>query len=89
LSESVVREIRTPRSMAETGPLDEAFEHLRDWDPDPAAACTKMATNPWTSCVLPRKTVELIGVALNAAGTSLNPDGTRRHIRAALQAGEP
>ena len=42
---------------------------------------------PWTSTVLPRKTVELIGVALNAACTNLNPDGTRRHIRAALRAG--
>ena len=37
--------------------------------------------------MLPRKTVELIGVALNAACTNLNPDGTRRHIRAALRAG--
>ncbi|GAU85939.1 hypothetical protein BIWAKO_05887 [Bosea sp. BIWAKO-01] len=46
-----------------------------------------MATNPWRSGVLPRKTVELIGVALNAACTNLNPEGTRRHIRAALAAG--
>jgi alkylhydroperoxidase/carboxymuconolactone decarboxylase family protein YurZ len=37
--------------------------------------------------VLPRKTVELISVALNAACTNLNQDGTRRHIRAALEAG--
>ena len=46
-----------------------------------------MTTNPWSSTVLPRKTVELIGVALNAACTNLNPEGTRRHIRAALRAG--
>ncbi len=46
-----------------------------------------MAANPWASCILPRKTVELIGIALNAACTNLNPDGTRRHIRAALRAG--
>jgi alkylhydroperoxidase/carboxymuconolactone decarboxylase family protein YurZ len=46
-----------------------------------------MATNPWSSGVLPRKLVELIGVALNAACTNLDPDGTRRHIRAALAAG--
>ena len=39
-----------------------------------------MTTNPWSSTVLPRKTVELIGVALNAACTSLNPEGTRRGI---------
>jgi alkylhydroperoxidase/carboxymuconolactone decarboxylase family protein YurZ len=46
-----------------------------------------MTTNPWTTGVLPRKLVELIGVGLNAACTNLNPDGTRRHIRAALAAG--
>ncbi len=39
------------------------------------------------SGVLPRKTVELISLAMNAACTNLNPDGTRRHIRAALEAG--
>jgi alkylhydroperoxidase/carboxymuconolactone decarboxylase family protein YurZ len=45
-----------------------------------------MSTNPWKTGILPRKTVELIGVALNAACTNLNPDGTRRHIRRALDA---
>ena len=71
----------------ETGPWDAAVEQLRDWDPTWAETCVKMSTNPWTSGVLPRKTLELIGVALNAACTNLNPDGTRRHIRAALEAG--
>src|SRR5271166_465438 len=71
----------------ETGPWDAALEQLREWDPDWAETCEKMTTNPWTSTVLPRKTIELIGVALNAACTNLNPDGTRRHIRAALRAG--
>jgi alkylhydroperoxidase/carboxymuconolactone decarboxylase family protein YurZ len=46
-----------------------------------------MTTNPWQHSVLPRKTVELIGIALNAACTNLDPDGTRRHIRGALRAG--
>jgi len=46
-----------------------------------------MSTDPWIAGILQRKVVELIGVALNAACTNLNPDGTRRHIRAALQAG--
>ena len=45
-----------------------------------------MATNPWTDA-LDRKTVELISVAINAACTNLNSDGTRRHIRQALDAG--
>src|SRR6516165_3945674 len=70
----------------ETGPWDSALATLRDWDPEWANTCARMTTNPWTSGVLPRKTVELIGVALNAACTNLNPEGTRRHIHAALEA---
>ena len=46
-----------------------------------------MTTNPWTTGVLPRKFIELVGVGLNAACTEFNSDGTRRHIRAALKAG--
>jgi alkylhydroperoxidase/carboxymuconolactone decarboxylase family protein YurZ len=71
----------------QTGPWDAPLTQLREWDPKWAETCVKMTTNPWTSGILPRKTVELIGIALNAACTNLNPDGTRRHIRAALDAG--
>src|SRR5271168_309055 len=71
----------------EIGPWDPALALLREWDPGWAEACVKMTTNPWTSGVLPRKFIELVSVALNAACTNLNPDGTRRHIRAALDAG--
>ena len=71
----------------ETGPWDAALVQLRAWDPKWAETCLKMTTNPWTTGVLPRKLVELIGVALNAACTDLNADGARRHIRAALAAG--
>jgi alkylhydroperoxidase/carboxymuconolactone decarboxylase family protein YurZ len=71
----------------EKGPWDAALDQLRQWDPKWAEMCVKMTTDPWTSGVLPRKLVELIGVALNSACTNLNPDGTRRHIRAALNAG--
>jgi alkylhydroperoxidase/carboxymuconolactone decarboxylase family protein YurZ len=46
-----------------------------------------MSTNPWNSGVLPRKTIELISLALNAACTNLNSEGTRRHIRGALDSG--
>ena len=75
-------------STVPSGPWEaDALETLRDWDPKWAEACFKMTTNPWTGGVLPRKLVELIGVAINAACTNLNPDGTRRHIRAALEAG--
>lgn len=37
--------------------------------------------------MLPRKFAELVAVAINVACTNLNRDGTRRHIRAALDAG--
>lgn len=70
-----------------TGPWDEALAQLRAWDPSWAEACAGMSTNPWRTGILPLKLVELIGVGLNAACTNLNPDGTRRHIRAALAAG--
>jgi len=71
----------------ETGPWDAALEQLPARDPAWAEACTRMATNPWRSGVLPRRLVELIGLALDAACTNLNPEGTRRHIRGPLEAG--
>ena len=46
-----------------------------------------MSADPWTSGVLPRKDVELISIAVNAACTNLSAEGTRRHIRGALEAG--
>lgn len=72
---------------SETGPWDAALAQLQAWDPAWAKTCTTMSTNPWTSGILSRKLVELIGVAVNAACTNLNPEGTRRHIRKALDAG--
>ena len=71
----------------ESGPWEDAFEQLRAWDPAWADTCARMANDPWRTGVLPRKLVELIGLAVNAACTNLNPQGTRRHIRAALDAG--
>jgi alkylhydroperoxidase/carboxymuconolactone decarboxylase family protein YurZ len=77
----------TKDQMQETGPWEAALAQIRELDPEWADACLKMTTNPWSSTVLPRKTVELISLAINAACTNLNSDGTRRHIRAALEAG--
>lgn len=76
-----------PQESSETGPWDTALEQLREWDATWAETCARMSTNPWTTGVLSRKFIELVGVGLNAACTNLNPDGTRRHIRAALAAG--
>ena len=69
------------------GPWDSALDTLREWDPKWAELCFRMSTNPWTHSVLPRKFIELVSVSLNAACTNLNPEGTRHHIRAALEAG--
>ncbi len=69
------------------GPWDSALDTLLEWDPQWAELCFKVSTNPWTHSVLPRKFVELVSVSLNAACTNLNSDGTRHHIRAALEAG--
>lgn len=85
--QKVATSVKEENSEQVTGPWDSAVDQLREWDPKWADACVKMTTNPWTSGVLSRKLVELIGVGINAACTNLNPDGTRRHIRAAVAAG--
>ena len=78
----------TTNSLDETGLWDRAARaKLSEWDPAWASLYCKMTDNPWTSGVLPRRFVELAGIAINAACTNLNPEGTRRHMRAALEAG--
>ncbi len=77
----------TTQATQATSPWDSSLEKLREWDPEWAELCFRMSTNPWTHHVLPRKFIELVSVSLNAACTNLNPTGTRRHIRAALEAG--
>ena len=64
-----------------------ALSKLREWDPAWAEQAIKMTTNPWTDGVLPAKLIELVLVGLNASRTNLNPEGTRRHIRAAIATG--
>lgn len=74
--------------LQHAGPWDSAaLVKLLEWDPQWGEMCAKMTTNPWRAGVLPRKFIELVGVVMNAACTNLNPDGTRRHIRAAVAAG--
>jgi len=60
---------------------------LREWDPVWTGQILKMSNDPWTGGVLPRKDIELISIAVNAACTNLSDEGTRRHIRGALVAG--
>ena len=63
------------------------METLESWDPHWSAACRRLAGQPWSDGVLPRRLVELISVMLSAQCTNLDPEATRRHIRAALEAG--
>lgn len=77
----------SPTRPVPAGPWSSSVETLQAWDPRWTAACVEMSTNPWNGDVLSRKFVELISIGLNAACTNLNGDGTRRHIRAALEAG--
>ena len=64
-----------------------ALAKVRNWDPAWVEQCLKFSDSPWTSNILPRKDVELISIAVNAACTNLSEGGTRRHIRGALEAG--
>ncbi len=70
------------------GPWDgPALAQLREWDPSWVGQSLGMSEDPWTRGILPRKDVELISIAVNAACTNLCEGGTRRHIRGALEAG--
>jgi alkylhydroperoxidase/carboxymuconolactone decarboxylase family protein YurZ len=71
-----------------TGAWDDPVRaKLREWDPSWVDQCIALSEDPWTSGILPRKDVELISIAVNAACTNLSAEGTRRHIRGALEAG--
>jgi alkylhydroperoxidase/carboxymuconolactone decarboxylase family protein YurZ len=77
----------TTLPLPENGLWGPALEQLRAWDPSWAVAAEALSLGPWADGVLPRKLVELIGVALNAACTNLNREGLQRHISKALDAG--
>ncbi|HWO28850.1 MAG TPA: carboxymuconolactone decarboxylase family protein [Candidatus Acidoferrum sp.] len=68
-------------------PWGVSLEKLKEWDPKGAELLLRVGTNPWTSGILSRKEVELIYLALNCSCTTLDEAGTRRQIRAALDAG--
>jgi alkylhydroperoxidase/carboxymuconolactone decarboxylase family protein YurZ len=78
---------KVPSTEHSVSPWAAALKQLREWDAAWAEQCVQMTTNPWTDGILPIKFIELVSVGLNASRTNLNPDGTRRHIRAALDAG--
>ena len=77
-----------PGKAEATGPWDNpALAKFREWEPVFVDQCLKMSSAPWTGGILPRKDVELISIAVNAACTNLSAEGTRRHMRGALEAG--
>lgn len=73
--------------LRETGVWNPALDLFHERDPDWTERCARMASNPWTTGVLPVKWIELICIALDAACTHRNESGVRRHVRAALEAG--
>ena len=61
--------------VTSSGPWDNpALAKLREWDPVWVEQCLEMSEAPWTSGVLPRKDVELISIAVNAACTNLSAE---------------
>jgi alkylhydroperoxidase/carboxymuconolactone decarboxylase family protein YurZ len=82
------KEIKKSLSQQEPGPWEnDVLAQLREWDPIWIDQCLKMSNDPWVGSLLPRKDIELISIAVNAACTNLSAEGTRRHIRGALEAG--
>lgn len=73
--------------MSKSGPWSDAITQLRAWDATWADAVERMSTNPWKRGVLPTKFIELVSIGLSSACTNLQGEPTRRHIRAALDAG--
>ena len=76
-------------ALAEKGEFTQttALDTMLEWEPEWAENYIKLSTNPWENGILDIKTIELLCVGINAASTNLQPEPTRRHIRAALEAG--
>ena len=87
MSEKVTKKQSGVKSAPPVNPWGSSLDKLKEWDPPGAELLLRLGTNPWNSGVLPRKEVELISLALHSACTNLDEAGTRRHMRAALDAG--
>jgi len=79
--------VKDTGSVQQASPWSAALDQLQEWDPAWTGQAVKLTTNPLADGVLPAKFIELVLIGLNASRTSLNPEGTRRHIRAAISAG--
>lgn len=70
-----------------TGNWNPDWEPFAKIDPDWTEKVIAMAITPAVSGALDTKTIELIGIALDASCTNLYAPGVRRHIQRALKAG--
>jgi alkylhydroperoxidase/carboxymuconolactone decarboxylase family protein YurZ len=70
-----------------TGNWNPDWEPFAELDPAWTEKVIAMAITPAVSGVLDAKTIELIGIALNASCTHMYAPGVRRHIQRALKAG--
>lgn len=78
---------KAPGSYQAASPWVAAMDKLREWDPIWTEQAVKMTTTTSADGILGSKFIELVLIGLNASRTNLNPEGTRRHIRAAIAAG--
>jgi len=82
---AVPRTTRTAR--APSGNWNPDWEPFAKLDPAWTEKVIALAIAPAASGVLDKKTIELIGIALDASCTHLYAPGVRRHIQRALKAG--
>jgi AhpD family alkylhydroperoxidase len=70
-----------------TGNWNPDWESFAKLDPAWTEKVIAMAIAPAVAGVLDKKTIELIGIALDVACTNMYAPGVRRHIQRALKAG--
>jgi alkylhydroperoxidase/carboxymuconolactone decarboxylase family protein YurZ len=76
----------TDRQIA-SGDWNPLWDQMRRWDPEFIEAYLTFRSVPHRKGPLPKKTKELILIAINVATTHLYAPGTRRHIQNALRLG--
>lgn len=75
------------RFIASNGFWSAGWEAVRTADPDFFAACVELMAAPRLLGALSPRMRELVLVAINVACTHNSEDGTRRHLRRALEVG--
>jgi len=78
---------RTAQRKQATGNWNPDWEPFAKLDPKWTEKVIALAIAPAVSGVLDKKTIELIGIALDVSCTNLYAPGVRRHVQRALKAG--